>query len=600
MKKSFLLTVCFTVLAVEFLCAAAGEQEISDTLMRQMVGFVDVVIEEADPDNPGIVYAKAPDDHNQNPCYPLAWLYKTKHPLNPYFGDTDIRDRALAICDRIVELKSVLEWPCYVLCQIHEMLGDEISPARKQQWKEYVQYYVEHRGQRPFGYTSPNHEAWNALAVFRAGQVFDQPGWQDLGRRAMRQLLKLQSGPGYFDEGPHHGPSTKYNQLQLTAMLLFADYAQDKQVAEAAKKLSDFMLRYSFPDGWTSGALDGRQNGYVGYFGTLCYGWDRWPEHKTLTRRIFETRGRLGMLSPGSEFFNLSDWYSYFGSWFVVDEFLALQPDAPSAPLPQDSNGYLACDSSPTFEGGAARNHDWMVIVSAINSHVPLIGQSLYRLDRQSRLDIWHQDVGLIVGGGHNLRGNEVALANAIVLTDWHDVSCEYGFFGETENYYDRLTTYVPRALKADITLERQRLVESFGQGDVSFEVRPLGHGRLDVAFEYDLANTERLIVQLPLVVYHDTRVLVDGKPFEATEAESVTGEVTLYSPTNGTTVRVRPPVGHSAKIRPPVDPIRWYRDDNVDNRYKPFYGISLLSVQIDNPSGKSGGIFEIEIIGNY
>jgi hypothetical protein len=599
MRMVFLIAIYFAFPAAGLLRSEVTEQEVSDTLVRQMVGFVDVIIEESDPVNPGIVYAKAPDDHNQNPCYPLAWLYKTKHPLNPYFGNTDLRDRALAICDRIVKIKSRLEWPCYVLCQIYEMLGDEISPLRKEQWKEYVQYYVEFRGQRPFGYTSPNHEAWNALAVLRAGQVFDQPSWQALGRRAMNQLVKLQNTLGYFDEGSHHGPSTKYNQLQLAAMLLFADYAQDKPVEAAAKKLSDFMLRYSFPDGWTSGALDGRQNGYVGYFGTLCYGWDRWPEHKTLTRRIFETRSRLGMLSPESEFFNLSDWYSYFGSWFVVDEYLAQQPDAPSAPLPQDSNGYLVTDSGPTFEGGAARNHDWMVIVSAINSHVPLIGQSLYRLDRQSRLDIWHQDVGLVVGGGHNLRGNEVALANAIVLTDWHDVSCEYGFFGETENYYDRLTTYVPRALKADITLERQRLIESFGQGDVAFEVQPLGNGRLNVAYEYDLANTEKLIVQLPLVVYHDTRVLVDGELFGGQEAMSVSDEVTLYSPSSGTTVKVTPPAGCSAKIRPPVHPIRWYKDDNVSNRYRPYYGINLLSVQIDNPSGRNGGRFKLEINGN-
>lgn len=597
MKRILIFIVLATGAIASPSVSAVTEEEVAETLVRQMVDFTRIVIAESDPDNPGVVYAAAPDDHNQAPCYPLAWLYKTGHPLNPYFGDTAIRDRAVAICDHVAGVKSLLEWPLYALCQVYELLEDELGQERKKQWKDYAAYYAGTRGIRPFSYTSPNHEAWSALALLRAGQVFGEPAWESLGRGLMRQLIRMQTDIGYYDEGSHHGPSMKYNQLQLAAMLLFADHAEDRQVEAACKKLSDFMLRYSFPDGSTSGALDGRQSWYVGFFGTLCYGWDRWPAHKTLARRIFETRKNLNMLDPGDERYSLSDWYAYFGYWFVLDELLSLKPDAPAAPLPQDRNGYLATDSGPTFEGGAARNHDWMVIVSAVNSHVPLISQSIFRLDRQSRIDIWRPETGLIVGGGHNLRTAEVPLANTVLLTGWNGVDCEHGVFSGVQAAQDRLATYVPRDIEADITLERQRLRSSYGHGDITLEVRPVDETRLKVGFEYDVFSARKLLVQLPLIVYFDSEALVDGAPFAGNEPMSVTCEVTLLNPRSGATVRVTPPAGLKAKIHPPVEPVRWYIENEAPNRYKPFYGISLLSVQIDEPGTSGRGEFLIDVV---
>jgi len=73
---------------VFFIGTAAGspapeEKELADDLMKQLVGFSRIALEEMDPAMPGVCYAKLPNEHNQTPCYPLAYLYKTKHPLNP-------------------------------------------------------------------------------------------------------------------------------------------------------------------------------------------------------------------------------------------------------------------------------------------------------------------------------------------------------------------------------------------------------------------------------------------------------------------------------------------------------------------------------------
>jgi len=575
----------------------AEEQELADAVLKQLVDFVAIAIEEADPDNPGICYAKRPNEHNQTPGYAMAWLYKNQHPLNPYFGKKEIFDRAVAITDYSAKIKSTLEWPMYHLCQVYEILEDELDSERKQHWLDYAAYYVGSRGIKPFFYTSFNHEAWNALAVFRAGQVFGKPEWEEQGRRLMHQLLEIQTDLGYFDEGPHHGPSLKYNHTQVTPMLLFADYAKDEEVLEASKKLADFMIRYSFPDGSPMSTFDGRQSWSLGYYSLLCYGFDRWPQGKELNRRLYRTRKKWGAVSPQSKYFNLSDWYAYFGFGFAMDEYLSLEPEAPSAPLPQDRNGYLMVESGSTFAGGAARNHNWMVAISAINSDVPRQAESVYRLERQSRLDVWHEETGLIIGGGHNIRETDVPLANFHLLTGYAGVECEFGALSG-DDWHDKRAVYIPRSLDSDITLDRQILTEHFGQGDVSLMVTPLNERKLKIEYRYDVFTTDRLLVQLPLIVYHDSEVMVDGTASAVSELVPVAREVRLSNPTMDSRIRVSVPLGVKAALRPGILPLRWYsKEDYPAGRYEPFYSIRLLSVQIDDPDPVGGGEFLVEIL---
>ena len=589
----------FILLAVGFgrcaLAAAEEESEIAEAMINQLVGFAAIALEERDPDNPGICYAKRPNEHNQTPCYPLAYLYKTPHKLNPYYGKTEIRDAAVAICDYIAEIGSTLEWPLYSLCQVYGLLEDELDQERKKRWRGYAEVYVGTRGIRPYFYTSFNHEAWNALAVLRAGQVFGRADWEKQGRRLMHQLIKVQTELGYFDEGPHHGPSMKYNQTQLAPMLLFADYAKDEKVLAAGKKLADFMIRYSFPDGSPMSTFDGRQSWSLGYYGTLCYGLDRWPVGKAHNRRIYRTRKKWGFLDPQDKHYNLSDWYAYFGYGFLLDEYLSLRPDAPSAPLPQDSDGYLVVESGPSFDGGAARRHGWMVALSAINSDIPRVAQSVYRLERQSRLDLWHEKTGLIIGGGHNKRETDFPLANFVVLTGYQDVACDFGRLSGGD-YHDKRAVYIPRSLTTSITPQEQVLREAFGQGDVSLVVRPIDERRLEIAFEYDVFTVRELFVQLPLIVFFNSTVLVDGEPFEDRPLE-VKQEVWISNPTMGSTVRLTMPKGQPAKLNAGVLPLRWYGGEHPPQRYEPYYKICLLSARVDCSDGKGGGKFTVEIM---
>jgi hypothetical protein len=234
-----------------------------------------------------------------------------------------------------------------------------------------------------------------------------------------------------------------------------------------------------------------------------------------------------------------------------------------------------------------------MVAMSAI---LPVPGESVYRLERQSRLDIWHEKTGLILGGGPNLIGSQIPLANVHLVTGYADVDCDFGLLsvGSTR---DRRAVYFPRSVEASLELDEQSLRESFGQGDVVFTTRPISETRLDILFKYDVFASRKLLVQLPLIIFSNSQVEIDGKPFAGAGLTRVEEAVLISNPTTSTKVRISMPANREVALRPPIDPLRWYGREHPDQRYLPFYGISLLSLSIESPNGKGMGRFELEIL---
>ena len=236
--------------------------------------------------------------------------------------------------------------------------------------------------------------------------------------------------------------------------------------------------------------------------------------------------------------------------------------------------------------------------MSAIDSDIPRQVQSIYRLERQSRLDVWHKDAGLIIGGGHNLREIDIPLANFHVVTGHAGVDVEWGRIISGESWHDKRAVYIPRDTRDEITVDRQKLTASFAQGDVGFTVVPLDDSRLKIEYSHDLFNTRKLFVQLPLISFYDGSILVDGKPYEDSELTGVEESIELISPTMGTRVRLSLPAGLPAVLRQGVYPLRWYGGEHPPQRWEPYYKIYLLSVRIDNPATDNGE-FMLEVSAN-
>jgi hypothetical protein len=578
---------------------ANANDAMANTLMKQMVDLTTQALRDWDPRQSRFTGSRNADNSRiLDTCYLLAFLYKTPSPLNPYYGKPSARDKAIAIANRIVATdKNGVEWPLYWLDETYALLKLEVPPKTAESWKAFVANYVATRGQRPFFYTAPNHDTWNAMAIYRAGQVFREEQWMAFGSGVMHQLIKEQTSLGYFDEGPGNGPAMKFNGMQLAAMMLYYKFSNDPVAFEASRKLAAFMIRYSYPDGSSIAAFDGRQDYWIGYYGTLCYGLNRWPLGSELVQRIYRTRDKWGMLDVDSPHYALSSRYANAGSMFLVDEYRSLGDSALPAVLPQDVDGYRAVDDGPTFHGGVAREHGWMVALSAINSDIPRYSPSIYQLERQSRIGIWNEKTGLIVGGGSSMVGAKMPLANFELLTGYNGVSSNFGTLSGG-NERDRQAVYFPTALNTTFGLYRQSLTASFAHGDFAVEITPVSKERLELQYHYHLLAAKQALIQLPVIVYSNSKVQVDGKIFDGQTAMKAAHQVVIENPTTHSTVTITVPQGSDVLLNQPVYPLRWYTEDQDydKNRYTPFYRIALLSLSLNPQKSQGGGKFLIEV----
>jgi hypothetical protein len=97
--------------------------------------------------------------------------------------------------------------------------------------------------------------AWSALALFAAGRLFIRDAWTDLASDTFGRLARGQTPLGTFlTPGASDNPETWwYHELVLLhAAAGYAVQAEDRTVASAVAKASDFHLRETQPDHATS------------------------------------------------------------------------------------------------------------------------------------------------------------------------------------------------------------------------------------------------------------------------------------------------------------------------------------------------------------
>ena len=580
---------------------------------REMVRFVEWLREEYNPGT-GRVEAEFWSPRYQYPMSALAWLYANEHPDNPYEGDASVLEMCLGMVRHQISEQfpdggfdggggdpSFVEWPAYYMIRTVEILGDLMPPDDRAAVEKSVAAYLAGVLPRPFVHTSFNHEAWRSLDAVAAGQCFGRDDWLEAGLYLARQLTRVQRPAGYWDEGPHHGPSASYNYVMLGPLWMIQRRTGDTVVAAAVDRLREFMLRFIFPDGTTPGCLDGRQS--TG-FAMGAAGLAATPQGRRLNRLAAPAAESLGLRDPLGAHYSGSNWGAHSRVANVPDrlEFWPAEPGGgeDEEPLPQESDGFVdSVGAGDPFDGGAMRKCGWMAVVSGYASDVTKLSDSVYRLERASRIDIWHREFGLVAGGGSNGSGAKVPFANVHLVTGFKPgAPVDFGLVGEAWKG-NRQGHYLPRAASSAVTADSARVELHFGHGSVALEVRPVSETACEVAFAVDSMMVEEAFIQLPLIVMDGGSVSVGGSAVEpapdGADAVPVTGAVELTSPMAPGRVLVTPPEGLECRLRPPVEPLRSYRGLEAQERYRAVYRIALLSVRVPEPRSERGA-FRIEL----
>lgn len=618
--------------------------DIVEGLLRHQILFVEHVLKR---DLSAILAAKVPgpgDDwghtNYRHPAYTLVYLYCCEHPANSLRGDEWLPETAIRLIDTYVDARLAertaqprmeeAEWPPYTLCYATEVLRDRLGKDRLARWTTYIEDYAATKLVEPAFFTSPNHELWRFLTLYTAGRTFDRPDWSESAVAMCRQLLHWQTPEGFWEEGVHHGPSMKYNHLSMAPIGWLARLTGDERIHAAAARLAEFMVRYTFPDGTTVGCFDGRQSMSPGYFAPASSGLELAPGGLTLIQRMIEQRERLGMLTEPRAL-GFSIWYAYFDLLFVTDacryfeevlrgsEVVTSSVPGPQGAglekqaLPIDTDGAVLENHTATFDGVLGRRGPWAVALSGQESDIPKIGAWVYRLERQSRISLWHERAGVVIGGGHNITGQAAPLANVVVATG-SGPTVAYGKVGSDGEGRGR-SAYICRAAETAWADAAGRLTVHFLQGEVTFDVRPIDAAKAEVRFSWLVGHVERLAVQVPIVIWRGGSLTAPGEVLEPppdvvpsaaggpTVAARIGGVTRLAGPVRvehdrlGYAFEVAPPEVGTAYARYPLEPIRSYGRLFDQGPFDSPYTICLLGTQVDRPARTGEGRFVVRLV---
>lgn len=535
-------------------------------------------------------------------------LYLHQHPLNPYFRKPAALELYFRQADEWMTAWdssfatgppiTFAEWPPFILCRGLDLLGAEIDPARREDWASLIRWFVEKDLPKPFFFTAPNHEVWRLALAALAARVLHCPAWAEHAEFLATQMLACQTPEGFWEEGRHHGPSMKYNSLMLAAMALIARETGNAALRSAAARLASFMARWSFPDGVTVGAFDGRQSTSPGYFGCIVPGLELAPEGLTHLDRIMDFWDRAGWLD-NPRAVGPSNWYTYFGVPFAAESLIyySALPEAElgaRSPLPLDADGSTLENHTPTFDALLRRQGPWAIALSSQMSDVPKDAQFIYRLERQSRIEVWHERASVVVGGGHSLITATHPLYNAWVESGYHEDP--NGFSGQGKGdagspaMARRRSKYYPRAAASGTDGDRSWLELVFAHATVRFELVP-APDRLLIRFHYRAIGLEELRLALPLVLWRGARAFADDRPLSTTRtgrSAPARRDLRVECPLFGTRTTLTLPTSGRSHVLFPLWPVRTYGRLFQRENFDSFFSIALVETVLQRP-GRSG-----------
>jgi len=291
-------------------------------------------------------------------------------------------------------------------------------------------------------------------------------------------------------------------------------------------------------------------------------------------------------------------------------------PKRPVArPLALDARRATLENHTPCFDGLMARRRRWTVALSSQLSDVPKDAQFIYRLERQSRIELWHERASLVLGGGHSL----ITAAQPL-----YNVWADSGFARDPEGYSRtgaeagspemtrRRSKYYPRAAASGASGRAFWLELVFAHATVRFELEPAGEA-VDIRYRYRALGLAELRLALPLVLWRGAKGFADGRelpppPRPAAPAEDeetvpiergrVSGEpfstvgverrAAVETPLFGTRLELAVPRAGRTRVLWPLWPLRTYGRLFADERFESFFSIALVETVLAKP-GRSG-----------
>ncbi|MGI5924383.1 MAG: hypothetical protein ACOX9E_10605 [Lentisphaeria bacterium] len=347
----------------------------------------------------------------QHVLFPLAAAWAYEDPKNPFYHDSQLLlvigkggDALCAAQDEKGRLPyrrpassqsqlGYLPWTFSRWARCFLLVKDHLPPEQRERWRQGLMTAFNEIHPLSQGQDGPHH-AHLAVALFIAGHALDQPAWQSSAQQAMTRLVERQSSDGCWLG--NWGPALNHNNSLLEALGLYYAVAQDPIVLAALERGALFRLAVTWPDGTAVSAIDDRQPyQQIKNIGNVGFSW-------TAPGRLFLQR-QLRSLVEAKQSVD-ADYAAamlIFGGKGVVSD----QGSAPTNSAFRSRDGLICIQHQAP----------WRVCLSAYTAPP---AKQRWLLDRHNMLDIYHDALGLIAGGGN---GKDQPLWSSFVFTPLSD-----------------------------------------------------------------------------------------------------------------------------------------------------------------------------------
>jgi hypothetical protein len=331
---------------------------------------------------------------DQNVLFPLAVAWGVEHPKNPYYHRDDLLRAILAGGDALIEDqdergmwefrkkdgstwgKIYMPWTYSRWIRAFGLIRDAMPPDRRARWERALTLGYEGIAKTALSriHNIPTH---HAMGLYRASQILNRPEWCEQAKAFMAKVCAAQNPGGYWTE--HQGPVVIYNFVYSDAMGAYYAMSGDATVLPALERAAQFHAAFTYPDGSAVETVDERN-----------------PYHADV---------RLGTVgftfSPSGRGFGSQQWQRLKTANERLDAdtaaaFILYGQEGSAAPTPGEQERFQFVLGNN--EAVVHRQRPWFVCLSAFHSPVE---ENRWIQDRQNFVSVFHDRVGLIVGGGN-------------------------------------------------------------------------------------------------------------------------------------------------------------------------------------------------------
>ena len=219
----------------------------------------------------------------------------------------------------------------------------------------------------------PTH---HAMGLYCAGLVFERPDWREQARDFMAGVVAAQSPDGWWAE--HKGPVVAYNLVYAESLGVYYSQSGDATVLEALERAAAYHAACVYPDGSLLETVDGRNAYHEGVrLGNV--GLSQTPEGRGFLQQQHALHLRAG-----------GDCEADYAAHMLLYGADGERVDPASG---QDAHTSRIGD-----DGLVVRRRPWFYALSAFTTEIP---QNRWGQDRQNFLSVYHDAVGLVLGGGN-------------------------------------------------------------------------------------------------------------------------------------------------------------------------------------------------------